>query len=215
MNTKNKKILIVTKLKPLIFLFMIVIVLVSCTTKRFHSKEELVRYIMNEENGYTQSKMINGVLYTLTYRPTDLLVNQELGDDITSERIEELRAKYDRYLYFNLSMSKNNKELLSAAPKNRSEFGEMVNQLAFGMREKVHLYTISKDTIEMTDFIYPRMYGISKKTSMLFVFPREENKLQEDYLNFTIQDLGLYTGDVSFKIASKQLKNELEILFKN
>ncbi|WP_431165688.1 hypothetical protein [Tenacibaculum halocynthiae] len=215
MNTKSKNILIVTKLKLLIFLFMIAIVLASCTTKIFHSKEELVKYIMNEENGYTQSKMINGVLYTLTYRPTDLLVNQEIGDNITSERIEELRAKYDRYLYFNLSMSKNNKELLSTAPKNRSEFGEMVNQLAFGMGKKVHLYTKSKDTIEMTDFIYPRMYGISKKTSMLFVFPREEDKLQEDYVNFTVQDLGLYTGEVKFKIASKQLKDELQLSFKN
>ena len=48
-------------------------------------------------------------------------------------------------------MSKNNQELLSVAPKNQNEFGAMVNQLAFGMQDKVHLFTAQKDTIELAD----------------------------------------------------------------
>ena len=111
-------------------------------------------------------------------------------------------------MYFNLSMSINNQELLSTAPKNRNEFGAMVSQLAFGMGEKVHLYTPSKDTLEIADFIYPRMYGMSKATTIMFVYPRDKDAINEDYLNFTIEDLGLYTGEVKFKVETEKIKNE-------
>src|SRR5690606_33729236 len=146
---------------------------------------------------------------TLAYRPTDLLVNQEIdSDEISEDMVEELRDKYKNYLYFNLSISKNNQELLSTTPKNRNEFGAMVNELAFGMRDNVNLYTKSKDTIDMIDFVYPRMYGMSRTTTIMFVFPREEEHLNEDFLNFTVEDIGLFTGEVKFKIASVIIMNE-------
>jgi len=175
----------------------------------------MLDFIKDETNGYTQHKTINGVDYNLMYRPTDALVNQELGDSINTEKVKLLRKKYNKYMYFNLSMSKSSKELLSSKPKNRSEFGAMVNQLAFNMNEKVHVYTPNKDTLEMVDFVYPRMYGMSRATTIMFVFPRDEKYLKEEYLNFTIQDLGFYTGDVKFKIPTDKLLNEPTISFKN
>ncbi|GAA3647315.1 hypothetical protein GCM10022397_35340 [Flavivirga jejuensis] len=173
----------------------------------------MLEYIKAPKNGYTQSKTINGVDYTLTYRPTDMLVVQELGNSIADAKhssldVAEVRNKYNKYMYFNLSMSKNNQELLSVTPKNRNEFGAMVNQLAFGMNEKVHVYTPSKDTLEMADFIYPRMYGISRATTIMFVYPRDVKALNNKYINFTIEDLGLYTGEVKFKIPIKKIKDE-------
>lgn len=188
----------------------------GCSNKTFNNETELLDYIKDETNGYTQHKNINGVDYTLMYRPTDLLVKQELGDVVNNrslseaevKRIKALREKYNKYMYFNLSMSQNNQELLSTAPKNRNEFGAMVNQLAFGMNEKVHLYTPSKDTLDMADFIYPRMYGMSQATTIMFVYPREDKILQDDYVNFTIEDLGLYTGEVKFKVLTKHIEQE-------
>jgi len=88
----------------------------------------------------------------------------------------------------------------------------MVNQLAFGMGEKAHLYNQQKDTIELADFIYPRMYGMSQSTDILFVFPREKQYLKKEYLNFTIEDLGMYTGEVKFKVAIDKITNEPKIL---
>ena len=193
----------------MVFLF------VSCQqSKHFKTADELIVYIQDEQHGYSQQKMINGVAYTLLYRPTDLLVNQELSSASASEaEVEALRQKYKNYLYFNLSMSKHNQELLSVAPKNQNEFGAMVNQLAFGMNEKVHLFTQQKDTIALADYIYPRMYGMSRATTMMFVYPRQHENLDQDYLNFTIEDLGLYTGEVKFKINTKSLKNEPQLKF--
>lgn len=199
-------------------------VLVSCNQKTFDSETAMLDYIKDEANGYTQHKTINGVDYSLTYRPTDLLVAQELGDRISladqrslsvveERRRDELRNRYKKYMYFNLSMSANNQELLSVAPKNRNEFGAMVNQLAFGMNEKVHVYTPSKDTLEMADFIYPRMYGMSRATTIMFVYPRDEKAIKSEYLNFTIGDLGLYTGEVKFKVETDKIANEPALNF--
>lgn len=183
----------------------------SCQQNTFKDKDQLISYLKDTENSYIQHKTINGVDFTLMYKPTDLIVAQELSDDTDPKDIEELRNKYKKYIYFNLSMSKNNQELLSTVPNNRSEFGQMVNQLAFGMNEKVHLFTQSKDTLEMVDFIYPRMYGMSRSTSMLFVYPREGKILKEDYINFTIEDLGMYTGEVKFKMESSKIKDEPQL----
>jgi hypothetical protein len=81
------------------------------------------------------------------------------------------------------------------------------------MNEKVHLYTLSKDTLEMADFIYPRMYGMSRATTIMFVYPRDKAAMDQDYLNFTVEDLGLYTGEVKFKIMTEKIKNEPKLSF--
>lgn len=192
-----------------------VISLTSCGGKTFHDKDALLTYLRDESNAYLEHKTVNGVDYSLMYRPTDLLVLQELPENPTQKQIEALRKKYGKYLYFNLSMSKNEEELLSVAPQNMNEFASMVNTLSFGMREKVHLYNSSKDTLEMTDFVYPRMYGMSKTTTIMLVFPREEGKLKGEYLDFSIQDIGLLTGEVNFKIPIENIKNQPSLLFKN
>ncbi len=189
-----------------IYLVVVIVFLVSCNSKTFNNEEELWTYLKNEDNGYIQHKKVNGYDFSLLYKPTDVLVLQELGEAKDAEKVAALREKYNKYLYFNLSMSKNNKELLSTAPKNRNEFGAMVNQLAFGLGEKVHLYTQQKDTIALADFVYPRMYGMSRSTDVLLVYPREQ--LNDDYINFTIEDLGLYTGEVKFKIPTNSINNE-------
>lgn len=205
---------IFVKTTPFLIL-LIVVLLNSCSKNKFVSEKELMAFIQDESNGYKQQKTINGVNFSLLYRPTDLLVKQELGDSISEIKIQELRDKYNKYLYFNLNMSKNNQELLSTAPKNRNEFGQMVNQLAFGMREKVHVFTQAKDTLEMVDFVYPRMYGMSRSTSIMFVYPRNKEILQGNFLNFSVEDLGLNTGEVKFKIDTKNIKNQPQLSFIN
>lgn len=185
----------------------------SCGNKTFDTSEELYAYLAEENNGYKYSKEINGVTYILQYRPTDLLVKQEIGDSITIDKVNQLRGKYEKNLYFNLSMSKNGQELLNSAVGDRGRFGQMVNDLAFYMNEKVNVYTPTKDTLDMLDFVYPRMYGMSNATTIMLVYPREEKYLKEEYLNFTIEDLGFYTGEVRFKVKTKPLKNEPKLNF--
>ncbi len=200
-------------MKKQILILISLMLITSCGQKSFDTEEEMWEYLKNEENGFYHKKSVNGINFSIIQRPTDLLVKQELGDEKNKKKIKELRKKYEKYLYLNLSMGKNNKELLSAVPRNRNEFGAMVNQLAFGMGEKVHLYTKQKDTIELTDFVYPRLYGMTTATTIMFVYPREKKLLETEYLNFTIEDLDLYTGEVKFKLPVKNIINEPKLTF--
>lgn len=195
-----------------LLLLSLLLVISSCN-KNFDSEEQMNDYIQDEDNEYNYKKTISGVDYVLQYRPTDLLVQQELGDKIDQTQIDKLRQQYHKYLYFNLSMSKNNQELLNSVARDKAKFGQMVNELAFGMEEKVHLYTPKKDTLAMADFIYPRMYGMSNATSIMIVYPRDKKYMNEDYLNFTIEDLGLNTGEIKFKINTKILQDEPQLKF--
>lgn len=195
-------------------LFLLLLVIISsCGNKSFDTAEEMVAFISDEENEYCYKKEVNGVIYTLQYRPTDMLVQQELGDTRSEKKVKQLREKYNKYLYFNLSMSLNGQELLSNVVRDKQQFGQMVNDLAFNMDQKVHLYTPEKDTLSMTDFVYPRMYGMTNATTILIVYPRDKQFLKDDELNFTIEDLGLNTGEVKFKVNTQSLKNEPQLNF--
>jgi hypothetical protein len=196
-------------------LLLLSLLFLSSCSKTFDTQQEMNDYIKNPDHGYSYTKTIVGVDYELQYRPTDALVKQELGDKHDDKQVAILRKKYRKYLYFNLSMSKNNQELLNGVARDKAKFGQMVNDLAFGMEEKVQLYTPSKDTLAMADFIYPRMYGMSNSTSIMIVYPRDEKYMSQDYLNFVVQDLGLDTGEIKFKINTKALQNEPKLNFNN
>lgn len=188
--------------------------MLSCSSNTFDSQEELLSHINDLDNNYSQEKVINGVKFKLTYKPTDLMISQELGESGSQDEINKLKSHYEKYLYFNIGMSKNNRELLSTVPKSRQEFGSLTNQLIFGMQQKIHLFTEEKDTLHMIDYTYPRLFGISKSTSLLLVYPRDESLTETDFLNLTIEDIGLFTGEVKFKILAKLLRNEPKLAFK-
>lgn len=180
---------------------------VSCVDRTFETEEALWSYLKDEDNGYLQTKAVNGVVYSLLYKPTDLIVSQGLRGQRDEQQIDSLRSHYKNYIYFTLSMSRNNQELLNGVVGDRNRFGAMVSDLAFGMSEKVHLFTEKRDTISMLDYVYPRMYGMSRNTSMLLVYPREEIEKAEE-INLVIEDLGFGTGEVTLSQEVKLMTEQ-------
>ena len=67
-------------IKKYFFIFCVSLIF-SCSSKTFDTKQELWTYLKEESNGYLQSKNINGYDFSLLYKPTDLLVEQELGSE--------------------------------------------------------------------------------------------------------------------------------------
>ncbi len=170
-------------------------------------------FLKDESNGYIQHKNINGYDFTVMYRPTDLLVEQELENSNDNKQVKQLREQYGEYLYFNLSISKNNKELLSSIPKDLSQFSGLVNQLTFEMDSKVCLLNLQKDTIQLLDFVYPRLYGMSNSTTMMFIYQKEIRKMNTEYLIFSLKDFGLSTGRQQFKFKTNNILNQPKINF--
>ncbi len=197
----------------IIFALALAFILTSCQQKTFDTKEALMAYVSDINNGYTQHKSVNGTDFSITYRPTDMLVSQEMTEEMSRAQIDSLRNKYESYLYFNLSLSKNNREILSNMSNSRGEFGAMVNQLAFGMRDKVHLISQKRDTLDLLDYVYPRLYGMGQATDIIFVYPKDEKLMQGEFVHFTIGDIGINTGEVGFKIPVEGIKNEPKLKF--
>ena len=198
--------------KIITLLSISLLLLVSCQSKTFDTKQELLEYIKDPDNGYYQTKTINGVTFSLLYKPTDLLVSQEISDNPTRKEIDSLRGIYGKYAYYNLSMSKNNKELLSHKAGNRQDFGKLVNTLAFDLERNIFLLNQKKDTIHLSDYIYPRKYGMTNSTSLLLAYSKKEIDASEQ-INFLIKDLGFNTGDIKFKHTGKIIKIQPEISF--
>jgi hypothetical protein len=176
----------------------------SC--KRSLSEEKMVKYINNPKHGLIQENLINGTQLKLIYRPSDLLAWQEIQatDSVSRDKVKEIRARYNGQYYFLLSISPQGREILSFA-SDREWFSAMVSKLSFGMEECINLVNETRDTLKLLTYNYPRMYGMSSSTDMLFVFEKMKLK-SNDMLTFEMKEFGLLTGDVKFKIMVRDLK---------
>ncbi|WP_412560641.1 hypothetical protein [Winogradskyella sp. MIT101101] len=214
LEVKNSVILI----RGTMYLLILALALcLGCSQNTFSSKNELMNFINDESNGYVQYKSINGVDFGLMYRPVDLLIQQEIDKDIKNnnkKNIDSLRNKYSNYLYLNLNISKDNQELLSAIPESISDFSTLSNKLSFEMDESIFLITTRKDTLDMVDYLYPKMYGATRSTSILFVFHRDKEKMDNQNLYFVIKNIELGTGEVKFKLDSEILNYYPRLTFK-
>lgn len=183
----------------------VVCAVVSCAPGPL-SKDELVAYIREQEHGLKQSVTLGNTTVEVQYRPTDLWVAQELNDGQPQpSQLDSLRKKYDRYYYFILSLSRNNKEALHQVEEGFGQYSELVQTLSFRMPEYVTLTTAAQDTIPVGDFMLNRTYGMSSATEVLFVFSREKAAGQ-DWVQFNLNEFGLGVGNQRFRFKRSDLE---------
>ncbi|PKD18734.1 hypothetical protein APR41_17645 [Salegentibacter salinarum] len=173
----------------------------------------MLKFLQNEDNGYTKRKVINNIDFKLMYKPTDLLVDQHLENNFSIQEVDSLRAALKDFMYFNLAISSDNREVLNTLAQDRAEFGKMVSTLSFNFQDKVSMVTSNKDTIQMVDFSYPRMYGLSRATSLLLVFPVEAGLRNSATIDVIVEDIGFQTGQVKFRYDVSLITNQPEINF--
>jgi hypothetical protein len=178
---------------------------IACAPSQL-SKDELVEYIRDEENGVKHSATLGKTVVDVQYRPTDLWVAQELnGETPRPSQVDSLRKKYDHYYYFILSLSRNNKEALHQVDEGFGQYSELVQTLSFRMPEYVTLTTAAQDTIPVGDFMLNRTYGMSSATEVLFVFSREKVTDQE-WVQFNLNEFGLGIGNQRFRFKRSDLE---------
>jgi hypothetical protein len=185
---------------------------VACAPSEMNP-EDMHAYIQDSDNGLLKSEEVNGIQAMLWYRPTDMLVHQEIGEEqVTQRAVDSLRNKYNKHHYFLLSLSKQNKEALHTAPGSMSEYSELVQTLSFRMNNYVNLTTNKQDTIPVGDFILDRTYGLSSATSLLFVFAADKT-IKSDWIQFNLNEFGLGTGNQRFRFALDDIENTPTIKF--
>jgi hypothetical protein len=195
------------------FVCLMLISLIACQ-QRVKTVEDLQAYISKEKNGLVKTKAIGNIEIKVVYKPTGLLVNQELGNKAyTDHEVEQLRTKYGDFHYFTLSVSANGKEVEAYNVSGQGDFGSRVQQLSFGMGEQVALHTNRQDTIPVADYIYQRTFGVGNSSDMLFAF--EKDKIENsEWTQFQLEDFGLGIGTNRFRFKTKDLKNVPSLNFK-
>jgi hypothetical protein len=182
---------------------LLMLLLASCTPSTFDSSDELTKYLLEEKNGFVQHYNVGQEKLQLLYRPTDLLVAQEIGDGTLtySHTVSDLREKYGNYVYFILTISKNDLE----SNVRETEFSEQLQNLSFRMADLVHLLTSKQDTIPLADFHYSRTYGMGDGAKTLLAFAKQDIiNSNADWIEVVVSDIGIGYGVARFRF-SKQI----------
>ena len=181
----------------------LLLTLASCTQEKL-SQAELIQHI-NSDPKLSKSKKHQDFDITVTFRPTDLLVAQEINNDhpVDTSRLNALRKKYQGHYYFILSLSKNEKEAIYQIPQ--AHFSGIVQTLSFGMSPYINLTSSGQDTVAVADYIFSRTYGMGTATTLMFVFSREKVK-EDEWVQFNLKEFGMSLGNHSFRFNIADLE---------
>lgn len=179
--------------------------LVACSSPAYLTEEELGQFVLNPDNGLLKKTEANGLEMQVYYKPTGLLVAQELTDLSDTTQYQVLNNKYGQYAYFILDLSANNENALYQSG-SYDRFSENLQTLAFRMDQYANLTTSQSDTIPVGDFIYPRMYGMSRSATVMFVFNKEKFA-DAEWVSFNIAEFGMGSGNQQFRFEIEDINN--------
>jgi hypothetical protein len=188
--------------KTLILLLLSLTAGTACSRKL--SYEKYLKYINDPVHGLVQERTINGIDIKVTYRPSELLVYQELHnhDSISKDDIREARERYDKQYYIVLSLSQGGKEILSNTT-DRQQYSAILSELAFGIGQYLTLTTTKSDTLHLIDFQYSRMFDMTNSTDILFAYENKSRKPENLMLSF--QEFGMKTGNFRFVFKKQNI----------
>jgi hypothetical protein len=182
-------------------------------TEKSMTREQLVKYINNKENGLVQEQEVNGISTRVSYQPAQMLVAQELEGEQKKDTatIKELESKYKDYYYFLLKYSKDGKEAIRQLG-DFSRYSDMVQVLSFNMQRFVNATTPQKDTLPLADYLFDQTYGMSDGNTILLSF--EKAKLQNSKtIDINIAECGFKTGNLKFRFEKEQIEKTPALLY--
>ena len=134
------------------------LLLSSCTTLP-NTKEQLLNYVNDKDNGSKKYQESEQGQFTMTYRPNVLLPG--------------LPSSAQDYWYFILSLSNEGREYSQNFLATEAGYTKAIEQLAFGMTETTYAITNSLDTVYCSASTFPRTYGSLDSDKILLVFEKQ------------------------------------------
>ena len=175
--------------------------LMACQEKKIVSEQELKDYVLDPENGLRKQSEKNGVDLEVIYRPSELIIAQQLdGINDKEERSKTIKS-FDSLTYFVLKLSRKGQEIENAYVSDEAKFVQVINYLSSSIGSNIYLLQES-DTIRALDAVYTRMFGSATSTSVMAVFDtnlKEEKGSLKFYLDDT--ELGLGKNEFVFDIS--------------
>ena len=183
----------------------------ACEPAEYMSESDLTTFVSQDDH-LSKTISSNQITIRVTYKPTDLLVAQELKSvqDPSVHQITAARDKYKNYYYFIISFSHSDKEVLNPSLIGQSNFSDLLQTMSFGMGELVNLTTSANDTIPVADYVQNRTFGLSKSTDMLFVFDRMKAR-DSEWIQINLEEFVLGTGIQSLRFLVRDLETTPKI----
>lgn len=185
-------------------------ILLICSCNKLVDKKDLSTYLNDPDNGLKKEVQSGDYKMSLTYRPTELIIDQNLADEEDLKKREEKKKQYEAYYYFILNMSLGDKDLLYKGSESKEQFSVALNKLNFGLSDYVYAMTDTKDTIYLSDYYVPNLYGMGGSTQVMLAFPRNEKKVYQE-LEIRLKELGFGIGEQRFIFQKKDLDNIPEL----
>ena len=177
----------------------------SCTGRAM-TREALQQYI-RKNAGLSKEEEVRGIKVRCSYMPGELLLQQELtavpkGD---TARPRVLKEKYAGQYYFQLSYSKNNKEVIRQLG-SYARYSDMVQVMSFEMGAHINATDERHDTLTLADYLFSQEYGMSSANNMLLVFRRSDFDKAKTIV-ITISEFGLDIGETRFEFRKSELED--------
>lgn len=193
---------------------LLLLVGVGCRPE-YLDKEALHAYLLDESNGLSSEVKVGAINAKVTYRPTELLALQSVGQKaVNKEEIRRHQQRFDEYVYFILSLEARGKDALYGTSQNQQDFSNKLQTLSFRMGDYVQLTTAMGDTIPVADYIYQRNFGMEGNSSLMFVFHREK-AIEPSWVSFDIEEFGLGIGNRKFRFDTKDIRNTPKLKMDN
>lgn len=179
--------------------------MISCLNGN-SSCEDLRRYVEDESNGCSKSITKDGSVIRVSYRPTDLLIAQEISDErLDAETISQLKKKYSQYYYFVVSVSIAGNEAIHNGLR-ANNYDNIVRTMSFRMQDYISLTTSLSDTVSFADALMDRTYGLARSTNLLLAFKRSDFGHDAEWMDVNVKEFGVGVGNNSFRFRLKDIE---------
>lgn len=163
-------------------------------------------YLADPAHGLTQTTEANGATITCAYRPTELLVLQDLAGQpaAASAARDSLARAYAGKTYCTLTFSRNGQELENQFVSQPLLRQRVVDYLQKGIAADAFLATAPGDSVSAAASFYVQQYGISGHSTVVLVFATPRLRVAQGF-HLTLRGQALGLGDHRFFFTAHDL----------
>ena len=184
---------------PVLCFFAFALFFISCK-RSIKNRQELILYVNDPANGLEKEQQIGKVNAKMTYKPWQLF--KQSGGVMDNQTNKKERYLFDDKLFFVLSLSANNKELLKQLDFNK--YSEMVQVLSFRMKDFMGIVSGDAKPVEPLDCIFQQTYGMGRSNDLLIVFNRNALNVNGT-LKLYLKEFGLKIGNLEFDFQADDI----------
>lgn len=189
------------------FLLCVVIVFVAGCAQPLN-EEQYQQFLRDPAHGLVQ-QVVNGTsTATCTYLPVDLLLARDLGgaeEVVLPAAVDSVRRSYAGRTYFSLSLARGKTEIENQFLSDQLAYAQSLEYLSSGIAQDVSLITPARDSVAAMASTYSRLYGGTKKSTVLLVFDTRTLDLSQGF-SVSFRDTRFNLGALRFSFTAAALR---------